>query len=330
MFFKKLIFCLLFAVLITSSDDTYYVSLNVTNTSDYEPSFAWIWLNKKNMYGGLWAVVNDCRTIDAEPSPWTSKDERIMNHTETQWTEGYLKYARCITVWGWGVRNVTFVIYPRVYYFKVLIEYAFYRKVTIVRWFEPYWEQCNAYSLNEKAIVMYEASEGVVKNSTYQGLKLYKDVEKELYPLGRWVWLNYTISKLPVGFVYKYSSVELNDTLLLRCEHGNDVVRNLAGSPVSFDTGDSIVIEMYVVLGLEFEEFIDVFNSIISSDETDHDSGGEDGGEPSEEDDGKNSLFLYFGVSILTIYLIALSSFIHLSRRRVEREIGEFVKKVPS
>ncbi|MHA1596846.1 MAG: hypothetical protein ACTSWV_04405, partial [Candidatus Asgardarchaeia archaeon] len=78
MFFKKLIFCLLFAVLITSSDDTYYVSLNVTNTSDYEPSFAWIWLNKRNMYGGLWAVVNDCRTIDAEPSPWTSKDERIM------------------------------------------------------------------------------------------------------------------------------------------------------------------------------------------------------------------------------------------------------------
>ncbi|MHA1506273.1 MAG: hypothetical protein ACTSR0_03690 [Candidatus Asgardarchaeia archaeon] len=305
---------------LTSSNNVYYVSLSVVTTSNYEPSFAWIYLDGKNMYGGLWAVVNDCRTIDAEPSPWASKDERIINHTESDWIEGDLKYARSITVWDWGIRNVTFVVYPRVYYFKMRIEYKFYENVTIIRWFEPYWEQCNAYSLNEKALVLYESSEGVVKNSTYHELKLRENVEKELYPLGRWAWLNYTISKLPVGFIYKHSSIELNDTLLLRCEHGNDIVRNLAGSPISFKEGDSLIMEIYVVLGLQFEDFMKVFNHLDASEEVDYGNG-----EDSAEDDNKgNTLYLSIGMMILIVYSVALSSFIYLSKKR-----GEVVTSSP-
>ncbi|RLG81168.1 MAG: hypothetical protein DRO09_02220 [Thermoprotei archaeon] len=243
----------------TDSQAAVNITITVLPFSSYEPSFAEVVMTVGRklyvLYGGLWAVANKSRTIDAEPSPWAPKDPTIVRHEEVEWDEGNKHYAYCMTEWAWGKREVVFMAEKGVPYIVMNVTWTFYNSVYFEHLCDPYWEQIDRYSVKYDEYVVFEGADGKLYNISYWSLRPTEGGNistrtARAGPVGRWLWLSYTRCGLPVGFYFLYQKGE--PVAYIADFHGNDVKIDWAeGRRFSGKFSFTVII----IPGMELDEF---------------------------------------------------------------------------
>ena len=158
-----------------------------------EPSFVYIDVNNRTRMGGLWGVVGPLRTIQC----WRYVEGQV---NQTHWV--------CQSYTPWGPRQADF--YVQNDSLLLVTRYQLNQSMPVLDW---YWEQCNAYGVDQNACVVVGRSDGCDTTVRWHVANI---------PYVMWIWMRYrewmTGELHAILFTLDYEC-----TVLLREDHGNDV-----------------------------------------------------------------------------------------------------------